>query len=121
MTPKFRKELSHRVSEEMNRIFKLFVSRNPTFDGKVILYGHSLGSLLGFDIMCNQTTLKQDIPKTPKSTFNFFNDDMDLTDMFRMFGESRVDKEEKEEVEAPLLTFSIDKFFGNLINHDIHV
>lgn len=32
----------------------MFKSRNPTFSGDVYLGGHSLGSLILFDILCHQ-------------------------------------------------------------------
>lgn len=38
----------------MNRLYDLFKRRNPTFNGDVYLGGHSLGSLILFDILCHQ-------------------------------------------------------------------
>lgn len=38
----------------MNRLYDLFRERNPTFTGDVYLGGHSLGSLIVFDILCHQ-------------------------------------------------------------------
>lgn len=38
----------------MNRIYSLFLQRNPTFKGRVSLLGHSLGSAICFDILCRQ-------------------------------------------------------------------
>jgi hypothetical protein len=32
----------------------MFLKRNPTFNGRVSLAGHSLGSLILFDLLCNQ-------------------------------------------------------------------
>lgn len=40
----------------MNRMYALFLERNPGFTGKVSLGGHSLGSLIVFDILSNQPT-----------------------------------------------------------------
>lgn len=42
------------VSSELNRLYKLFLSRNPNFNGKVSLAGHSLGSLILFDLLSHQ-------------------------------------------------------------------
>ena len=42
------------VAEECNRIYELFKKRNPDFDGRVSIVGHSLGSAIVFDILCNQ-------------------------------------------------------------------
>jgi len=38
----------------MNRIFNLFCSRNPDFNGLVGIAGHSLGSLILFDLLAHQ-------------------------------------------------------------------
>lgn len=50
----YREHISNIVLRECNRIFKLFVDRNPYFKGKVSLIGHSLGSAIFFDILCRQ-------------------------------------------------------------------
>lgn len=38
----------------MNRMYNQYVSRNPNFNGHVSIGGHSLGSLISFDLLCNQ-------------------------------------------------------------------
>ena len=53
-TPKFRERIVRAVSREMNRIYNLFLERNPNFKGRVSLLGHSLGSAICFDILCRQ-------------------------------------------------------------------
>lgn len=50
----YRTQISRIVLNECNRIFKLFKDRNPDFRGKVHLMGHSLGSAILFDILCQQ-------------------------------------------------------------------
>lgn len=50
----YREHISGIVLRECNRIYKLFLDRNPYFDGKVSLLGHSLGSAIFFDILCRQ-------------------------------------------------------------------
>lgn len=42
------------VGTEMNRLYELFRQRNPTFGGSVSVSGHSLGSLIMFDLLCHQ-------------------------------------------------------------------
>ncbi|KAI8895399.1 DDHD domain-containing protein [Globomyces pollinis-pini] len=54
MTPKFRKEMIKHVSSELNRVYRLYKSKNPHFNGTVSIYGHSLGSVLGYDIAVHQ-------------------------------------------------------------------
>ena len=44
---------------EMNRLYRLFVQRNPDFErqgGRVSILGHSLGSMLAADILKDQPT-----------------------------------------------------------------
>ncbi|OJJ50443.1 hypothetical protein ASPZODRAFT_126310 [Penicilliopsis zonata CBS 506.65] len=42
------------VQQECNRIYELFKKRNPSFQGSISLCGHSLGSAILFDILCDQ-------------------------------------------------------------------
>ncbi|NXI56887.1 DDHD2 Phospholipase, partial [Chloroceryle aenea] len=42
------------VASEMNRLYRLFLQRNPLFKGGVSIAGHSLGSLILFDLLTNQ-------------------------------------------------------------------
>ncbi|XP_065712803.1 triacylglycerol hydrolase DDHD2 [Patagioenas fasciata] len=42
------------VASEMNRLYQLFLQRNPLFTGGVSIAGHSLGSLILFDLLTNQ-------------------------------------------------------------------
>ncbi|KAK5115787.1 hypothetical protein LTR62_000876 [Meristemomyces frigidus] len=53
-SPAYKDHISRIVLEECNRIYHLFVERNPNFSGKVSLVGHSLGSAIMFDILCSQ-------------------------------------------------------------------
>lgn len=38
----------------MNRMYSQYCSRNSNFNGRVSIGGHSLGSLITFDLLCNQ-------------------------------------------------------------------
>ncbi|KAF4438103.1 hypothetical protein F53441_12864 [Fusarium austroafricanum] len=60
----YRAQISRIVLNECNRILQLFKERNPEFKGKVHLMGHSLGSAILFDLLCQQ---KRDQPTEPKS------------------------------------------------------
>jgi hypothetical protein len=53
-SPAYKGHISRIVVQECNRIYRLFKERNPTFNGKVSLVGHSLGSAIMFDILCQQ-------------------------------------------------------------------
>lgn len=46
----YREQISGIVFREANRIYKLFIERNPNFKGKVHVVGHSLGSASTYHI-----------------------------------------------------------------------
>lgn len=50
----YREHISSIVLAESNRIYKLFLERNPEFNGKVSVIGHSLGSAILFDLVSRQ-------------------------------------------------------------------
>nr|POE76240.1 phospholipase sgr2 [Quercus suber] len=50
------------VSIQLNRLYLKFLKRNPGYDGKVSIYGHSLGSVLSYDILCHQESLSSPFP-----------------------------------------------------------
>lgn len=54
-SPLYCQTIVDNVGSEMNRLFALFQSRNPSFRGSVALGGHSLGSLIIFDILAHQS------------------------------------------------------------------
>ncbi|KAI8938634.1 hypothetical protein NX059_004505 [Plenodomus lindquistii] len=53
-SPAYKGHISRIVVNELNRTYRLFKERNPSFKGKVSLVGHSLGSAIMFDILCMQ-------------------------------------------------------------------
>ncbi|XP_074064926.1 triacylglycerol hydrolase DDHD2 [Macrotis lagotis] len=53
-SPTYCQTIVDTVASEMNRIYKLFLQRNPDFKGGVSIAGHSLGSLILFDLLTNQ-------------------------------------------------------------------
>ena len=50
----YREHIAGIVQRECNRVYDLYIQRNPAFSGKVSLIGHSLGSAILFDILCRQ-------------------------------------------------------------------
>jgi len=48
------------VCGEINRMYKLFISRNPGFGGGSSVIGHSLGSLILFDLLAGQKEASSD-------------------------------------------------------------
>ncbi|XP_071570229.1 uncharacterized protein [Temnothorax nylanderi] len=59
-SPIYCQTIMQTVGSEMNRLHALFKERNPIFDGGVYLGGHSLGSLIMFDLLCHQKSEKED-------------------------------------------------------------
>lgn len=53
-SPAYKGHISRIVVSELNRAYRLFKERNPSFKGKVSLVGHSLGSAIMFDVLCIQ-------------------------------------------------------------------
>lgn len=58
------------VGNELNRLYALFKKRNPDFEGGIYLGGHSLGSLILFDLLCHQKPLSDDKPSENDSESN---------------------------------------------------
>ncbi|NXW84506.1 DDHD2 Phospholipase, partial [Alopecoenas beccarii] len=53
------------VASEMNRLYQLFLQRNPLFAGGVSIAGHSLGSLILFDLLTNQKAAPEQDERSP--------------------------------------------------------
>ncbi|NXQ91674.1 DDHD2 Phospholipase, partial [Nyctibius grandis] len=53
-SPTYCQTIVDTVASEMNRLYQLFLQRNPLFSGGVSIAGHSLGSLILFDLLTNQ-------------------------------------------------------------------
>ena len=58
-SPIYCETIMQTVGNEMNRLYSLFNERNPDFDGSVYLGGHSLGSLIMFDLLCHQKPVEE--------------------------------------------------------------
>lgn len=52
--PRYLKEIFSLVVAELNRVYLLFKEKNPEFNGKVHIMGHSLGSAIAFDLLSFQ-------------------------------------------------------------------
>ncbi|KAI5057564.1 hypothetical protein GOP47_0027579, partial [Adiantum capillus-veneris] len=62
MSPVYCQDIIDSVSGQLNMLYLKFIKRNPGYDGKVSVYGHSLGSVLSFDILCHQRKLTSSFP-----------------------------------------------------------
>ncbi|KAF2155080.1 DDHD-domain-containing protein [Myriangium duriaei CBS 260.36] len=85
-SPIYRDHITRIVVDECNRIYELFSERNPTFKGRVSFVGHSLGSALMWDILCQQPSEESPLSKaTPRRKGN--NDvklDFEVEDFFAL-------------------------------------
>ncbi|XP_044052749.1 phospholipase DDHD2 isoform X3 [Siniperca chuatsi] len=55
-SPTYCQTIVDTVASEINRLHTLFKQRHPEFNGAVSVVGHSLGSLILFDLLTNQRT-----------------------------------------------------------------
>ncbi|PON63566.1 Alpha/Beta hydrolase [Parasponia andersonii] len=62
MSPIYCQAIINSVSNQLNHLYLKFLKRNPGYDGKVSIYGHSLGSVLSYDILCHQENLSSPFP-----------------------------------------------------------
>ncbi|XP_056147292.1 SEC23-interacting protein [Lampris incognitus] len=63
-SPTYCQTIMNAVALEINRLYALFMKRNPDYKGDISVAGHSLGSLILFDLLSNQKTssLAQGVP-----------------------------------------------------------
>uniref|UniRef100_A0A2A4K2J3 WWE domain-containing protein n=1 Tax=Heliothis virescens TaxID=7102 RepID=A0A2A4K2J3_HELVI len=64
-SPVFCQTILDTVCKELNRIYEIFLQRNPTFKGGVSLGGHSLGSVILYDLLCHQAEPSTEDSSTP--------------------------------------------------------
>ncbi|KAG8086633.1 hypothetical protein GUJ93_ZPchr0010g8921 [Zizania palustris] len=62
MSPIYCQHIIDSVSNQLNQLYMKFLKRNPGYSGKVSIYGHSLGSVLSYDILCHQESFSAPFP-----------------------------------------------------------
>ncbi|XP_033122396.1 phospholipase DDHD2-like isoform X1 [Anneissia japonica] len=67
-SPTYSQKIADVVGGEINRLYNLFMSRNPSFEGEVSVVGHSLGSLIMFDLLSHQRNPNDPVVKPSEST-----------------------------------------------------
>ncbi|KAK8463648.1 hypothetical protein PHAVU_011G002700 [Phaseolus vulgaris] len=106
MSPIYCQDIIDSVSNQLNRLYLKFLKRNPGYDGKVSLYGHSLGSVLSYDILCHQDVLSSPFPmewmykehdqnkkSLPEEEYNYVqNSPINQDDTFSMVSPSEENK-----------------------------
>ncbi|KAI5204593.1 hypothetical protein AUEXF2481DRAFT_190257 [Aureobasidium subglaciale EXF-2481] len=83
-SPAYKDAIATIVLEECNRIHKLFCERNPSFNGKVSLVGHSLGSAIMFDILCLQEKSEAQQKVSGKASRNPMKLNFDVEDFYAL-------------------------------------
>ncbi|KAM8716630.1 hypothetical protein ACLKA7_003500 [Drosophila subpalustris] len=58
-SPKYCQKIMNTVADALNEVYLKYRMRHPEFNGGVSLAGHSLGSLILFDLLCHQKPLKE--------------------------------------------------------------
>ncbi|SGZ49554.1 CIC11C00000002018 [Sungouiella intermedia] len=58
--PRYMKQIMKAVVTEINSVYKLYMEKNPQFNGKIHVLGHSLGSAIAFDLLAYQQEIKDD-------------------------------------------------------------
>lgn len=58
--PTYMNQIMKAVVTEINRVYKLYIEKNPHFRGKVHILGHSLGSAIAFDLVASQKEKRDD-------------------------------------------------------------
>lgn len=69
-SPTYCQTIMDTVALEINRLHALFMKRNPDYKGAVSVCGHSLGSLILFDLLSNQKNGSPGLPSTITPTAN---------------------------------------------------
>lgn len=84
-SPIYCQTIMQTVGNELNRLYILFKERNQDFKGEVYLGGHSLGSLIMFDLLCHQKPLateevegEKDLEVNNEKGMVNFSDDAEL-------------------------------------------
>nr|CAH7767761.1 unnamed protein product [Callosobruchus chinensis] len=69
-SPVYCQQIISSAANELNRVFDLYKQRNPEFKGGVSLGGHSLGSLILFDLLAHQHK-KEEVEEVPDEDDEF--------------------------------------------------
>jgi hypothetical protein len=86
-SPAYKGHISRIVVNELNRVYRLYKERNPNFNGKISLVGHSLGSAIMFDILCIQKDAKSRSSTSAKSRRHIEEDlklDFEVEDFYAL-------------------------------------
>jgi len=74
------------VCSEINRLHELFLARNPGFQGQASVIGHSLGSLILFDLLAGQTEEQEEAALPSPVVKPKWAKDLGIEDVFAKLG-----------------------------------
>lgn len=91
-SPIYCQTIISKVGNELNNLYKLFSARNPSFKGCVSMIGHSLGSLIVFDILSNQQQCESKVSNNePIKDVDKFLTDLGLSNYIETFKKEKID------------------------------
>ncbi|VVC36241.1 Hypothetical protein CINCED_3A009347 [Cinara cedri] len=110
-SPTFCQTIINAVGNEMNHMYTQYLLRNPNFNGHVSIGGHSLGSLISFDLLCNQQP-----PSSTKKPESSLQESVDEEKVKLNRGASYLTLGKagtgQPYITYPQLKFQLDYFFG---------
>ena len=71
-SPTYCQKIMNTIVASMNSLYLRYRERHPEFNGGVSLAGHSLGSLILFDLLCHQNPIKESEDKNLENPDQFF-------------------------------------------------
>lgn len=109
-SPIYCQHIINTVSEEINRLYDLFITRNPYFRGTVSLSGHSLGSVILFDLLANQNGAEETSLSPSDESWLSASQNKKMTDS--VVYSARTLSYGQEGIKYPRLKFRTDCFFA---------
>ncbi|KAL3230027.1 hypothetical protein RNJ44_01390 [Nakaseomyces bracarensis] len=98
--PYYKKMIMEEVTKQLNDVYERFKTFNPNFNGEVHLVGHSLGSMILFDILS-----KQDKYPLNFEVKNFFSIGSPIG-ILKLIQRTRIGTDKKEKIEDKLKLLS---------------
>ncbi|XP_007566985.1 SEC23-interacting protein [Poecilia formosa] len=110
-SPTYCQTIMDTVAQEINRLYALFMKRNPDYRGGISVAGHSLGSLILFDLLSNQKTVSAAplLPAAPAA-----NGEVSAPAAEEPSREEEEDQEEFEDLAAVLKHLGLSEYKSTL-------
>ncbi|XP_054877702.1 SEC23-interacting protein isoform X2 [Poeciliopsis prolifica] len=114
-SPTYCQTIMDTVAQEINRLYALFMTRNPDYRGGISVAGHSLGSLILFDLLSNQKTVSA-APLLPAA-----NGEVSTPAAEEPSREEEEDEEEFEDLTAVLQHLGLSDYKSTLDQEKIDI